>query len=106
MSIFCRMAGIAVSGCALENMIDMTFLACYRGMLSCQFKGGQVVVKRSRRPSIGSVAGTTVGAKPPLVRIFYRVTGIAVFWGALEDVIDMTIRAGNAGVFSIQFKNG
>lgn len=39
-SIFFRMAGITIAGCALEHMFDMTILAGHVDVLTIQFEGG------------------------------------------------------------------
>jgi hypothetical protein len=46
--IFWRVAGNTIQGCALQDMIDMTFLAGDRGVFAGQFEGSQVVVEGGR----------------------------------------------------------
>ena len=77
MIILLRVAGIAIGGCAFEDVIDMTVQAGDRGVLTRQFEGGQVVVVDGRFPSSGGVAGITGGAKGTLVIILRCVAGIA-----------------------------
>jgi hypothetical protein len=71
MDIFCCVAGNAGRGCALKNMIDMTICAGNIDVLTGQFEGGQIMVKRGRCPTSGGVAGTAIGAKPSQMDVFY-----------------------------------
>lgn len=79
-----RMAGKAVAGSALENMVDMTFLAGDGHVLAIQFEGGQIMVVRGRCPASGVVAGSTGGAQASLVHILLCMAGIAVLRNRLE----------------------
>jgi len=50
------------------------------------------------------MAGTTVRTELTMVNIITRVAGIAIGGCAFEDVIDMTVQAGNLNVLTGQFE--
>ena len=106
MRVIDRMAGVAICGRALVNLVDMATLTGRSNVFACQFESCQIVVHGGRSPAGGSVAGTTSGAKAAFVGIFYGMAGIAVTGYALKNMIDMAARAGNIYVLTIQFECG
>jgi hypothetical protein len=63
------MAGIAIGGSTLENVIDMAGLTSCIGVFAIQLECGQIVIKGSRGPAGGFVACCTIDAITPLVGI-------------------------------------
>lgn len=58
-------------------------------MRTRQLESCQVVVKPGRFPGVGIVAGFAILAKGPIMMIIASVTGIAVHWCALEDIVQV-----------------
>jgi len=50
------------------------------------------------------MAGAAVRTELTMVSIITRMTGIAICGCAFEDVIDMTVQAGNLNVLTGQFE--
>jgi len=90
--IILLVAGIAVSGGTLENMINMTVTACNVDMFPRQLECRQVMVKFGGCPTIRSVTGTAVHPQPALVDIIFLVAGTAILRSSLK------VRQG-AGIF-------
>jgi len=78
------MAGIAVAGCTLIDLVDMTALTTGCDVFTGQFEGGEIVIEGGRQPAFCGVAGTTIAAKTALVRVFRCMAGVAVLRGGLE----------------------
>ena len=58
MRIIRRVAGIAGSGCVIEDIVGMTARAGHVDVLACQFEGGRIMVKGGWLPPRGGVTGT------------------------------------------------
>ena len=84
MLIILLMTGIAISGCALERVILMTFLTGYPGMFPLQFEGRQVMVESCLLPPLGCMADITGRAKAQFVRIVRTVAGKAFLWRSFK----------------------
>jgi len=82
--IILGMAGVAVSGCTLENVIDMTAGTSYLSVFAGQFKGRQVVVKGCGQPTVGRMAGTAIRTELAVVMIILGMAGIATLGGRFE----------------------
>jgi len=100
MTIILLMAGIAVGGCTLEDIIAMTAQACGCGVFAGQLKGGQVVVEGGWFPGGGGVAGTTVCTVLAIMPIILLMAGITVCRYAFVDAIDMALRTGSRGMLA------
>jgi hypothetical protein len=100
------MACITVGGDALPDLIDMTICAGHRRVLTCQFKYRQVVIEGCRCPPLCRMAGSAICAKAALVRIFWSMAGIAVSGGSLENLVFMTLCAGDVSMETVQFEDG
>ena len=98
-------AGKAVGGGTLEDVIDVTFSAQHIGVCSSQLESRQVMIKRGSGPGLGAVTGGAVLPKLTIVAIDGLVAGKAVGWGTLIDLVDMTGLTGNAGMGSSQLEN-
>lgn len=61
-------------------------------------QGETAVVKISREPPTGGMAGPTIGTILPAVRIVILVAGITVGWRAQENIVDMAGRTGYLGM--------
>ena len=105
MRIIVLVAGKAVGGGTLEDIIDVTGRAQHGRMRAGQFEGRQIVVKRGSGPGLGAVTGGAVLPKLTIVAIDGLVAGKAVGWGTLIDLVDMTGLTGNAGMGSSQLEN-
>ena len=79
--VFRGMAGKAIAGCTLQDMLDMTSRTNHINVFAGQFEGGQIMVESGRGPASSGVAGTTQVAKATLVGIIRRVAGVAVLRG-------------------------
>ncbi len=97
MFIVLLVAGIAVGGCAFEDVVDVATRTRDVDVFACQFEGGQIVVKGGWRPAGGGVAGTAIGAKAALVGVVPGMAGTTVLRGGLEVCkgtgIDMALPA-------------
>lgn len=91
-------AGIAVGGRTPKDVVDMTVLTGDCSVFTGQFEGEQIVIYVGRQPAGGGVAGGAVCSELAVVFIILLMAGIAVGGCALENVIDMTILAGNLDV--------
>jgi hypothetical protein len=98
--------GIAVTRCSLENSIDMTVSTGNRGMRSCQFKAGKIMVEGGRFPGVGCVTGTTVRPQAAGMPVVSFVAGITVGWRAFVDIVDMATGTDQRGMSPGQFEGG
>ena len=62
------------------------------------------MVDSGRKPAVWGMAGGTVGAELTIVFVIFGVTGIAILGSAQENMVDMTILAGHADMFSSELK--
>jgi hypothetical protein len=81
MDIVFSVAGVAVLGSALENVIDMTTFAVNLGVFAHQRKASFGVVKGSLLPIHRSMATATILSKLTVVSIVLCVTRIACLRG-------------------------
>lgn len=82
--VFFRMTGIAVAGCTLIDLVEMTTLTTGCDVFTGQFEDGEIVIEGGRQPAFCGVAGTTIAAKTAMVRVFRCMAGAAVLRGGLE----------------------
>jgi hypothetical protein len=73
-------AGVAIGRRTFEDVVGMTTLTSYAGMLASQWKGGQVMVNAGRSPAFGFMAGGTIRADPVRMRIILFMTGSTICW--------------------------
>ena len=96
------MAGITCRRCALEHIVFMTLGTGHIPMRTCQFKYRQVMVERSRLP--GSSCMTAHTARPECSAMLICMAGIAGRRCALENIVFMTLGAGNIAMRTGQLK--
>jgi len=78
--IIILMAGIAIAGCALEDIIDMALIAGEIGVLTIQFEDRQIMVEGGRCPASGGVTYAAIDAKTALVVVVLGMTREAILW--------------------------
>jgi hypothetical protein len=105
-SVVFLMTGIAITGSAFVDIVDMAIAAGYRCMRAGQFESGQIVVKGGGSPGSGCMAGPATCPVAAGVIIVVLMTGIAVAGCALVDVIGMAIGTGNRGMGTCQLERG
>ena len=74
-----------------EDVIDMALRASQGGMGAGQRELGFSMVKCGRQPGGSVVAGVTVGAELPVVRIVFSVAGVTGRVEGGKDVVDMAL---------------
>ena len=94
-------AGTSLGG-ALEDIVDMALSTGHAGVRAGQFEGRKIMIKGGRLPGCGRVTGGTNLAKGSVMLIL--VTGNTTRRRALEDIIDMALGAGHAGVRTSQLE--
>lgn len=62
------------------------------------------MIECGRTPTSGVVTGCALSTKTASVRIILEMAGGAVCWRSLEFGVLVTIRAGSAGMFAVQFE--
>ncbi len=82
----------------------MTLLARNIGMFANQLECKLRVIHADNIPAIRSVTRATVRAKLAVVMIVFRMAGITIHRRALENIIDMALRAGNVDMFASQLE--
>ena len=80
MLIVFLVAGVAIGWRTFEDVVGMTTITGYAGMLASQWKGGQVMVNGGRSPAFGFMAGGTIRADPVRMRIILFMTGSTIGW--------------------------
>jgi NADH:ubiquinone oxidoreductase subunit 3 (subunit A) len=105
-SIVVLMAGIAIAGCALVNIVYMATCTGNRGMRAAKFECGQVMVKSGWFPGVCCMTGTTIRSKTASVSVVLFVAGIAVAGCSLVDIVDVTAGTGNRGMRAAKFECG
>jgi hypothetical protein len=106
MVVILLVAGVAVRGCALVDVVDMAARTGHAEVCPVQMEGGLVVIEMGRFPGIGGVAVTTGNAQAAVVIIILLVAGIAVSGGTFEDIVGMTAQAIDRDVFAGQLEGG
>jgi hypothetical protein len=77
-------AGVAIGWRTFENVVGMTILTGYGGMLASQWKSCQVMVNGGRSPPFGFMAGGTIRADPVRMRIIFLMTGSTICWRSAQ----------------------
>ncbi len=98
------MAGIAVGGCAPEDVVDMTTCTGDSDMFAGQFEGEQVVVDGGRQPTRRRMAGAAIRTKLSIVLVILGMAGVTTGRCAFEDVVDVASLAGDRDMFTFQFE--
>ena len=104
--IFCGMAGIAGLWRSLVSIVHMTRRAQNRGMGADQRKRCVGVVERCALPRSGVVAGSTVRSKLSHVLVLRGMAGITISRRAFINSVDMTGRAKNRSMRTVQREGG
>lgn len=97
-------AGITIGRRTFIHAIDMACAALNVGMLPRERKTGVAVIETDIRPFDGFMTGTTIHAKLTVVFILCSMTGIAIFWRAFVDIIQMARLTGSIHMRSRQRK--
>jgi hypothetical protein len=97
------MAGGTSCGKARILAGGMTIAAGQARMSICQWES--TVVKRGRQPGAGCMARPAVGAELSVVMIVLCMTGIAIGWRALVNIVDMSTGAIYLNVRAGQFES-
>lgn len=96
MFIIFLMAGVAICGCALKNVIDMTLLTFNISMFTFEFEIGKVMVKAGGFPACGCVASRAVVTELAFMRIIFLMAGETILRRGLQILdstrIQMTLR--------------
>lgn len=103
------MAGEAIAGRALENIVDMAIAAFRFGVFAFQLESGQVVVKSGRLPGSGFVASAAIFPKLAFVGIVFLVACAAVSGRRLEISSGLRVQvafvARRAHMFAFQLES-
>ena len=102
MLIILCMAGSAVGGSALVDLIDMAALTGCSGMLALQLERSQFMVECGRGPAGGFVTVRTVRSEPVRMRVIFGVAGSTIGWGGTQGSqrrgVLVALFTGNRGV--------
>lgn len=106
--IVLRVAGIAIRGRPLIDIVFVAILAVGLGVFALQLEGRQVVIESGGRPAIGRVTRRAVRAEAPRVRVVHKMAGRTVLRRRLQVCdgarVGMTVIARNFHVFARQRK--
>lgn len=97
-------AGDALLGCALEDVVHMTFSAFYISVRSGQLECSLGMVEAGFLPVIRCVAAAAICAELALVGIVFSMASRTILRRAFEDVIDMAFFASHICVCTGQLK--
>ena len=103
-SIIADVAGITIGRRALEDTIGMTASTGSANMRAGQLESRSIVIKSSRLPGCGAMAGLADLAQSTLVRILAGMASVTVGGRALVDTINMTAGTGGADMRTRQFE--
>ena len=78
MFIILLVAGDTLHRRALELAVQMAGFTSHVRVFSFKFERRQVVIERRRSPAIRRMTGSTIHAKPALVRLVVMMTGITI----------------------------
>ena len=104
MLVIGNMAGIAIGGGTLIDLIDMTAFASHIHMLTIQLVQGKVMVKFCWLPSFSRMADRTIRVKSPLMNIILGMTLKAILWSTRKDIILMTVVASDIHMLTNKIK--
>ena len=99
------MAGNALLGCALENIVYVALGAFYVGMRTGQLEGCLGMVEAGFFPVVRCVTAATIGAELALVGVVLGVAGCAILWRTFEDIVDVAFFAGHIRMRAGQLKS-
>ena len=108
MNVIFRVAGETILGCALKDIVNVAGRAIYKRVFPGEFEGCQIVVEIGLAPVIHRMALTAVLPETTFMGIILGMTGVTILWLRLEignrPGTVMAGRAGQGGVFSLQWK--
>lgn len=99
-------AGGAVGWSTLVNIINMALQALHLAMRTGQLKGRELVVKGSRFPADGTVAGLTLRTQPAPMLIILFMAGETLHRSALKYFVIVALRASHAIMLANQLELG
>ena len=98
-------AGDALLGRTLEDIVQMALRALHTGMCAGQLEGSLGVVEAGMLPVVRRVAAAAIGTELALVGVIFRMAGGAILRCTLEDVIHMAFIASHIRMLAGQLKS-
>lgn len=105
-NVSCSVTGETIPGRIFVYTVDMTGLACYINMRTCQHETRRVVIELGRKPRGSSMAFLASSAQLAHVCIVLLMTRETIQGRAFKHSIHMALLAGHLYVGTVQFKNG